>query len=417
MEFIVSPIQFLQGISIALELSSGGMSSHQWRVTMIADRIAEAMNLSREECRTLVYASLIHDIGAVADWDEINDIDDVADETLYSHAEAGYEFLKDSRVFGELAKFIRYHHDAWKGNNPSGFVGGQIPLLSRIIHIADRVDRLIDDNRFIFSQTEGIMKDIAAESGGSFDPALVAVLKRIADSEGFWLDLVNSHYYRDFFDRISRYGEVRYSMDDIMDVSEVMASVIDINDPFTGAHSRRVAVISAYLAEKKGYSDDEVKLMRIAGLLHDLGKMAVPREILEKPDKLTGHEFYIIKQHPYYTYRILGDIEGFHTVTEWAAFHHETLDGKGYPFRIKGESLSLGSRIVAVSDIFTALTEKRPYHDNLDISDVEEIMRSMAQNNKIDETVIEVLFHNPEEVKALLNGLAKVHVKRKENQE
>jgi len=118
----------------------------------------------------------------------------------------------------------------------------------------------------------------------------------------------------------------------------------------------------------------------------------VPNEILEKTGQLTSQEFSLIKQHTYYTYRILEQIDGFGTIAEWAAYHHETLDGSGYPFRIKESQLKNGSRIVAVADVFAALTENRPYRQILLPSKVKSIMCSMVDNKKIDGNLVQDLF-------------------------
>lgn len=403
MEFFISPIQLLQGISIALELSAGGLSSHQWRVAVIADHMAGEMELPREERQRLVHASLIHDIGAAAEWEEVIHLQQENTGDLYVHAEKGYELLKDSPTYSDLAECIRYHHEKWDGNNHSGLRGDDIPLLSRIMCIADNVAVKINTAQFIFDQVPHIIDTIKAGSGSLFQPELVDIFLQVAKPESFWFDLVNAYYYPEFFENMRRYGEIRFSLDDILDMAEIMATVVDWNDPFTGAHSRRVAIIAEYLAARKGFSCDEVKLMRIAGLLHDLGKLAVSHNILEKPNKLTASEFYSIKRHPYYTYHILHNIEGFQDITAWASYHHETLDGKGYPFCIKGESLPLGSRIVAVADIFTALTEKRPYHGLIEIGDVQRIMQGMADHGKIDASVVALLFEKPQDIERLIS--------------
>jgi putative nucleotidyltransferase with HDIG domain len=167
-----------------------------------------------------------------------------------------------------------------------------------------------------------------------------------------------------------------------------------------------VATVAAYLAQARGYSQAEVKLMRVAGLFHDIGKLAIPNTILEKPGKLTEREFAIIKQHPYYTYRILEKIDGFQMIAEWAALHHETLDGAGYPFRVADNSLQLGSRIVAVADVFTALSENRPYRQTLDLKEIEKIMRGMVGNRKLDGAVVSDLFLNSTELYTIMQQRA-----------
>ncbi|MPN20421.1 3'3'-cGAMP-specific phosphodiesterase 1 [bioreactor metagenome] len=217
--------------------------------------------------------------------------------------------------------------------------------------------------------------------------------------------MVNPYYYANFFYNIDSLGRISLSIDEVINIAEIFAAVIDNTSRFTARHSRSVSIAAQFMAQNKGYSTEEVKMMRVAGLLHDLGKLAVPNEILEKPGKLTADEFTIIKQHPYYTYRILEQIDGFATIAEWAAFHHETPDGAGYPFRIANQSLKLGSRIVAVADVFAALTEDRPYRPQMQWSKVEKIMCSMVANRKLDANIVADLFSNRVEAFELMEDV------------
>jgi len=105
--------------------------------------------------------------------------------------------------------------------------------------------------------------------------------------------------------------------------------------------------------------------MEVAGNLHDLGKMVIPNSILNKPDKLNKEETAIMRQHTYFTYTVLNSIGGISQIAEWAAFHHERLDGSGYPFHLGADKLGIGSRIMAVADVFTAISEDRPYRKGM----------------------------------------------------
>ncbi|MCE5285198.1 MAG: HD domain-containing protein [Pelosinus sp.] len=411
MIFNIQPLNLLRALSIALELSAGGLSRHHWRTGMIAKRIAEELGLDDWQRQVLVYSALLHDLGAAARWDEREKLyEQKLGSEVYAHAERGYRLLKDSPQLGMLAEPIRHHHDKWDGTSPSGLAGVKIPLLSRIINLADRIDVQVKDKTWIFEQRPLILAEIEKLSGIDFDPELVRVVKDFSSQDSFWLDLTNQHYYDDFFNRIDEYSRMRFSIDDTLNIADIFSRIIDSTSRFTGRHSRSVAAIASFLAKAKGYSAEEVKTMQIAGLLHDLGKLSIPNDILEKPGQLTEFEFATIKQHPYYTYRILEKINGFSLIAEWAAYHHETLDGCGYPFGIREEHLRLGSRIVGVADIFVALTEHRPYRDSLSLSKVEEIMFGMAKNGKIDKAIVAELFASRNEAYALVDlasGLSK----------
>lgn len=130
-----------KALSSALELSVTGISEHHHRTAMIARNIGSELGISQNQMEILIYASLLHDIGAASNWHEKHFIvhnDD--DMVVFNHAEAGYHILEGSSQLGILAESIRYHHDRYCGGNPSGFVGTEIPLLSRIIHVADRIE-------------------------------------------------------------------------------------------------------------------------------------------------------------------------------------------------------------------------------------------------------------------------------------
>ena len=129
----------------------------------------------------------------------------------------------------------------------------------------------------------------------------------------------------------------------------------------------------------------------IAGLLHDLGKLSIPDHILEKPGALDEQEKLLMKQHTFYTYHLLGKIDAFHTVKEWAAFHHEKLNGEGYPLGLEAAEISLGARIMAVSDIYQALSEDRPYRKAMSKDKAFAILDQMVADNHLAGNVVEKL--------------------------
>jgi HD-GYP domain-containing protein (c-di-GMP phosphodiesterase class II) len=118
--------------------------------------------------------------------------------------------------------------------------------------------------------------------------------------------------------------------------------------------------------------------MLIAGYLHDIGKLAIDNAILEKRGKLVASEFNAIRAHTFFTYRLLSSIRGFETINRWASFHHEKLNGTGYPFHLTEESIPVGSRIMAVADVFTAITEPRPYRKGMGRDQAVSTLRSMV---------------------------------------
>ena len=136
-----------------------------------------------------------------------------------------------------------------------------------------------------------------------------------------------------------------------------------------------------------GFNTINIQKMYLAGALHDIGKMAIGNEILEKPDKLTDDEFSKMKNHAGYTYRILSDVDDFEEIRDWAAFHHEKLNGKGYPFGKTADELNEPECIMVCIDIYQALTEDRPYKKGLSHEKTCDILDDMAQKGFIDSTI------------------------------
>ncbi len=147
-----------------------------------------------------------------------------------------------------------------------------------------------------------------------------------------------------------------------------------------------------------GFSKEELRLMRIAGHLHDLGKLAIPSEILEKTGKLSEDEWDTMRAHSYFGFRTLQKIPILETVNIWGSLHHEKIDGSGYPFHLKGDDLPLGSRIMAVADVFSALTEDRPYRRGMQLPKAMEIIIEMAKDKALDANIVDLLQANLQDV-------------------
>ena len=152
------------------------------------------------------------------------------------------------------------------------------------------------------------------------------------------------------------------------------------------------------LAELVGMGETELLKMEIAANLHDLGKLRVPASIINKNGKLTDGEFALVKEHPYYSYHILKKIEGFGEIARWAGWHHEKMNGKGYPFGLPGRELPLGTRIMSVADVFSALTEERPYRKALPKEKVLSILRENVDAGSLSGSLTELLAANYEKI-------------------
>lgn len=400
LEIRLSLVRLLTSLSLSLDFAREGLLQHHRRVSLIALRLAEGVGLPAEERQKLFMAAMVHDAGAPT-FKEKATLSKFDVHDTWPHSWRGAELVRRAALLAPVADLVRGHHDRWDGNNATGWTGAQIPLGCRIIHLADRVDVLLHHEANLLAAREKIFRRLKAAAGTVFDPDLVDLLTAVAAPESFWLDLTSPFLEETLADAAGSF-DVAVGLEELAGLAEFYAAVIDAKSPFTHRHSQRVAGVAATLAGSLGFSAREQQLLRLAGLLHDLGKVSVPEEILDKPGSLTEAEFNVIKQHTYYTYHLLGLAGDLSPVKEWAAYHHEKLDGSGYPFRLKAPHLDLGARVVAVADVFTALREERPYRPGLAREEVCAILRRQAAAGALDRDVVETAVTGYEELEAAL---------------
>ena len=394
-DLTVKPYQYIKALSMTLELSTTGISKHHLGTAILCKAFAEAMNLDHREMQTLIVAALLHDIGAASQWEEkLFIVHNDTDKRIFEHAEKGYLILNQFPLLRDVSMVVRYHHDRYCGSNPSGFIGDEIPLLSRILHFADRIDVLIDLNKNIMLQKETITFDIL--SSDYYDPKLFPIFEQLALKESFWLNIVSVEYEYLFDDFDSFFGKYELNIDDLIDLSKIFASIIDASSLYTYNHSYNVANV-AKLLSKQNYEDESMhKKFYLAGLLHDLGKLAVPNQILNKQGRLDDNELLIMKQHPYYSMFILAKVEGFEDLANWVGHHHEFEDGFGYPDRLVASEINMGIRILQLADIFCALTENRPYRKALDNQEIINELMKFVKQNKLDYSMVQQISHQIE---------------------
>ena len=158
---------------------------------------------------------------------------------------------------------------------------------------------------------------------------------------------------------------------------QVLESTMEVRDPYTVGHQRRVSQIAFTIGREMGLSEDRLRDLRMAGTLHDLGKFAIPSDLLSKPGKLTPQEFALIKTHPQVAYNILEPITLPGNTAKIILQHHERLNGSGYPQGLKGEEILLEARILGVADVMEAMCSHRPYRASLGLTEtLDEITRN-----------------------------------------
>lgn len=392
----ISMYDLLICLTNAGDLISHEVANHHQQVAYLAFRIGEQMNLPLEQQKDLMLAGLLHDVGAFS-LDERLSLIENEPQASNHHAFRGARLIEGFPPLFNAAKIIRYHHIPWNHGGGKLFNSSEVTYLSHILHLADRIAVSIDRDQNVIDQIEDIREKISKQKGTVFMPESVDAFLEISVNEYIWLDTVYKPLLY-ILPNIVSFDTVELDLDEIIELTKIFANIIDFRNPFTATHSAGVAKTAEKLAEFAGFSENECKMMLIAGYLHDLGKLAVSKNILDKPGKLEAGDRNIIRSHTFYTYRLLQSIKGFETINKWASFHHEKLNGNGYPFHLQSDNIPLGSRIMAVSDIFTAITEDRPYRKGMTLEEAVAILNSMVKDNSICPYVTSILTENLEAI-------------------
>jgi HD-GYP domain-containing protein (c-di-GMP phosphodiesterase class II) len=211
-------------------------------------------------------------------------------------------------------------------------------------------------------------------SGTWFEPELVKAAAALENDQELWRIIQEDRVREEVIALEPMSGLLYVDEAGLDNVCEAFASVIDIKSPYTHTHSRGVTSVAVAICQRLNRAEEEVRLVRRAALLHDVGKLSVPNNILDKPGKLTATEWETVRLHPYYTQRILERIRGFQHLAFVASSHHERPDGSGYFRNLQGTQIPMSSRAIAVADVYDALSSKRPYRGALAKSEVFRIM-------------------------------------------
>lgn len=388
----IRPSELIKSFSKALDLVNPAISNHHLKVATIASNLCREMKIEPSDTNEIVLAAALHDIGAVSQQERTSLLGFELDSP-HQHSETGYKLLRMYAPFIKSADIVRFHHLPWQNGAGRNFKGNIVPLGSHIIHFADRLAVLVGDHIDVLMQIKNISNLLLESSNRLFMPEVVEAFTKLSKNESFWLDalfptdiVIPDHYFEE------------KEANDFLLLAKFFARIIDFRSKFTANHSSGVAASASILAKYANFSKTECRMIEIAGYLHDLGKLALPTEILEKKGRLTNAEFSLVKSHTYHTYRILAPIEAMHTINVWASLHHERMDGHGYPFHYDENELPLGSRIVAVADVFTALLEERPYRTGMSKNAAISEIVNMVNERALDPDIVSVLIDNFDEI-------------------
>lgn len=397
----------------AIDLYNYLLKNHHRRTAVAAYHIGKSFGLSKAQLSDLVIAASLHDIGALTIV-ERNQLIQMDMDNPFPHSSLGCYMLETFEPFHKISRIIYYHHWPFIDDNKFNSIMGPVPIESYILHVADRTDILIKHDQSILIQKQEIINRIKSYKGTLFHPDVVDAFETTALKDSFWLDIDNLEMEKILNSAISESLEVELTLDLLEQFAYTLSKIIDARSKFAISHSFGVSEVAYKISELLGYSEERCRKIRVAGLLHDMGKIAIPTEIIEKAGSLTDIERTDVRTHAYFTFLILNQIEDLAELVSWASGHHENHDGSGYPMNLIESSISEEMDIIAYSDIFTALSENRPYRDGMSRDEILNILRTEFVH-KHGETIYKLIEEHQDEIdkvckESVAEGIRRFHV-------
>lgn len=379
-------------------------NKHSKRVAYMSVCIAINMGIKDDSLQDLAICALMHD-NALTQYiqEELHNTNIGIDgrqklPQIGTHCIMGEKNIKELPFNTDVTNVILYHHENADGSGAFGKTWNEVPLFSRIIHMSDILDLaccslvkadscLKNNNNSYLQYWNKVQKFLDNVRGSLVDDECIDAFLNVFTPENI-SELDDDNIEKNLWSKVPRKNK-ELSFMQIKHIAEFFAQIVDYKSPFTSTHSLGVAKDAEKIARYMGLGEDVAQKMYLAGALHDIGKVAIGNHILEKPDKLTDEEYSVMKHHAAYTYYILSNINDFDEIRDWAAFHHERLDGTGYPFGKTAKELNVEERIMACADIYQALTESRPYKNGMSHNKACSILYDMAQKGWIDKSIVE----------------------------
>ena len=365
------------GAAAASTLRSGSAADdqerpvpHHARVAALAIRMAP--RIRGLDSLDAFYAALLHDIGLlgnVRDPDRWRNLDEQANRPLIrSHPLVGAQMVAEVPELFSVAPIIMDRHECVNGHGyPRGKVGDEIGHAAQVIRFADTCDVILREQASpeLIAFLHAVRGRTAAQTSAAVADAGVEVL----GEPGFYAQLLAAEDV-EFLIQSALHGpasdDYATTAAEVTGLLELFASVTDTHPADKTGHSRRVAALAVLVALALGLATEETTKIKWAALVHDVGVITVPKEILDKPGHLSPEEAALVRRHAEATERLIAPIRGLEEVAAIAAAHGEAYDGSGYPRGLAGREIPIGSRILAVCDTFDALTSHRPYREARD---------------------------------------------------
>ncbi|GHS96745.1 HD family phosphohydrolase [Synergistales bacterium] len=382
---------FSRGLDYVEHDLVGISSHHSKRVAYICALLGEQFGLNENEKSDVVGCALLHD-SALPEYiqEEANQGNEVLKSkrtNMARHCVIGEEYAKQIPFHGNVDNFILYHHEAADGNGIIGKKGDEIPLGASLIHLGDQVDAIFHLSAVSDEKYSKIADFIKRQTGKLFAPSQAEAFLDIFHSKESFMYMIDREIDNALNKTLPLYHE-NYSPEQLVSFASFFARIIDYKSRFTRDHSMGLAKKADAMSNYYHFDAEKKAQYYLAAALHDIGKLAVDSNILEKPSGLTPAEFTAIQDHAWISYSILSEIDGFQPLGSWAALHHEKLDGSGYPFGLTAPELGFEERLMACLDIYQALVEKRPYKDGMPHEKAIGILDKLAVAGRIDGDIV-----------------------------
>lgn len=370
---------------------------HGKRVALMAASMAREMGWAQPRCEEMLYAGMLHDCG-VSRLKEHRALSETLEwDGAEEHCLRGEKFLLACPPLARFSSLVRWHHTRWETLVAQDMDPG-LRLETNLVFLADRADVLLAPyfaggalKDEILWEYPAIVERISGLRSTLFCPELVEAFRRAGEREAFWLAMDPTYIEDEIEEHLSHSRPVELDTGEALAVAGLFARTVDAKSCYTLEHSTRVAKIARYLAGLCGAQGKHLDQIEIAALLHDLGKLRVPEEIIDKPGPLTREERALVMRHSYDTGHLLKKVFPRLPIADWAAMHHENLLGTGYPFRRQARVIPREARLIAVADIFQALSQERPYRGHLDKAEVMARLEALCRQGRIDSEIVELL--------------------------
>jgi HD-GYP domain-containing protein (c-di-GMP phosphodiesterase class II) len=378
--------QLVRAIAVALDIVEGELlgasTNHGKRIAVLSAAMGRYFGMDNAALSALTTCALFHD-SALTEY--IISEQREHDPAMKTHCQFGQRNAEALLFNVSIDGFVLYHHERPDGGGPFGRKEGEIPLEAAIIAIADMLDVANHLQRVETCNLHDLRMQIVTGAGTQFAKKAADALLAVLDED--MLVSLGDERIRETAEQVIPVWNVVVEDKAVFHIAALVARIIDYKSVFTRRHSVQIANKAWLMSMHYGYDKPLGAEMYLAAAIHDIGKLAIPLQILEKPGRLSDMEFRIIMEHAHLTWEILKDINGFEEICGIASSHHEKLDGSGYPFGKKAEDLDFNSRLMACIDIYQAVSEERPYHSGRSHEDTMPILYDMAEKGYIDKKI------------------------------